>query len=39
MEGWEVERSVVALSVWVGVAAQADELGDETELQLEAPRD
>jgi len=39
MEGWEVERSVVAMSVWVGVAAQADELGDETELLLEAPRD
>ena len=39
MEGWESERSVVAMSVWVCAAAQAVELGDEMELLLEAPRD
>jgi len=38
MEGWEAERSVVAMSAWVGAAAQAVELGDEMELLLEAPR-
>ena len=39
MEGWEAERSVVAMSAWVGAAAQVVELGDEMELLLEAPRD
>ena len=39
MEGWEAERSVVAMSAWVCAAAQAVELGDEMELLLEAPRD
>ena len=39
LEGWEAERSVAAMSAWVGVAAQAVELGDEVELLLEAPRD
>ena len=39
MEGWEAEPSVVAMSAWVGAAAQADELGDEMALLLEAPRD
>ena len=39
MEGWEAERSVVAMSAWVCAAAQTVELGDEMELLLEAPRD
>ena len=38
-EGWEAERSVVAMYAWVGAAAQTVELGDEMELLLEAPRD
>ena len=37
-EGWEAERSVVAMSAWVGAAAQAVELGDDVALLLEAPR-
>ena len=29
----------MAMTAWVGAAAQAVELGDEMELLLEAPRD
>ena len=37
-EGWEAERSVLAMCAWVGAAAQAVELGDDVALLLEAPR-